>query len=676
MPTPRLGLKTIVAGQVLPSVPINTALNLLSITGNYLLVVDSTLLAEPATPSNGQAWVISGIPTGDDWSLFADKDVAYYQDGWHNLTPNTAWEGFQVYDQANDVTKRWDGATWITGSTTDEFSDAVFRVQDNSDATKELAFQLASVTTGNTRTLTVQDQDGTIALMSDIVASGNEFDDALFRVQDNADATKELAFQLSGVTTGNTRVMTVPDEDGTLTLVANVLALAGGTMAGDINMNGNDIIGLASSFWRGGSLELLEGTGKGTLVFADNGFDHLIQFKGSSASGTVSFDFINLTAARNFTFPNLDGTIALTNDIVGPEFTDNLFRVQDNADATKELAFELSGVTTGNARVVTVQDQDGTMALLSDISASNEFADNLFRVQDNVDATKELALEISGITTGTVRTLTVPDASGTLALIALTQTLTNKTINTASNTITVVEADISDLQSYLLDITGEIIGDLSDVVITTVGNEDILAYDTGSSKWINQTASEAGLATASALSTHLADTTTHGTTGDIVGISDTQTLTNKTINTASNTITVVEADISDLQSYLVNMVEDTTPELGGELDAGAHTIGFTQQTFTQPAGVLTGDWRNGNKATITLTANITSSSWTDPTNPCNVLLKVVQDATGSRTVVWPATVKWVGGSAPTLSTAANTIDIVTFYWDGTNYFGQAGLAFA
>jgi len=37
----------------------------------------------------------------------------------------------------------------------------------------------------------------------------------------------------------------------------------------------------------------------------------------------------------------------------------------------------------------------------------------------------------------------------------------------------------------------------------------------------------------------------------VVGVSATQTLTNKTINTASNTITVVEADISDLQSYLL-----------------------------------------------------------------------------------------------------------------------------
>lgn len=40
----------------------------------------------------------------------------------------------------------------------------------------------------------------------------------------------------------------------------------------------------------------------------------------------------------------------------------------------------------------------------------------------------------------------------------------------------------------------------------------------------------------SALTTHISDTTTHGTTGDIVGTSDAQTLTNKTINADNNTV--------------------------------------------------------------------------------------------------------------------------------------------
>jgi hypothetical protein len=39
------------------------------------------------------------------------------------------------------------------------------------------------------------------------------------------------------------------------------------------------------------------------------------------------------------------------------------------------------------------------------------------------------------------------------------------------------------------------IDDLADVVITSPADNEVLAYDTGSGDWINQTAAEAGLAT-------------------------------------------------------------------------------------------------------------------------------------------------------------------------------------
>lgn len=44
-------------------------------------------------------------------------------------------------------------------------SDGTFRIQDDGDATKQLAFQVSGLTTGTTRTLTIQDADGTIAII-------------------------------------------------------------------------------------------------------------------------------------------------------------------------------------------------------------------------------------------------------------------------------------------------------------------------------------------------------------------------------------------------------------------------------------------------------------------------------------------------------------------------------
>lgn len=59
-------------------------------------------------------------------------------------------------------------------------------------------------------------------------------------------------------------------------------------------------------------------------------------------------------------------------------------------------------------------------------------------------------------------------------------------------------------------------------------------------------------------------------------------------------------------------------------------------------------------------------------NPLNMVagknyqLTVVQDATGSRTLSWGSAFKWPGGTAPTLTTAANAVDEFWFSCDGTN----------
>ena len=47
--------------------------------------------------------------------------------------------------------------------------------------------------------------------------------------------------------------------------------------------------------------------------------------------------------------------------------------------------------------------------------ATNEFADNVFRVKDNSDASKKLAFECSGISGSTTRTMTVPNTDGTIS---------------------------------------------------------------------------------------------------------------------------------------------------------------------------------------------------------------------------------------------------------------------
>lgn len=95
---------------------------------------------------------------------------------------------------------------------------------------------------------------------------------------------------------------------------------------------------------------------------------------------------------------------------------------------------------------------------------------------------------------------------------------------------------------------------------------------------------------------------------------------------------------------------------------------------TQTINIGTWDLSLGNITTLNLTSNITMAA---PTNiaPGAYALIVNQDATGSRLVTWNAIYDWPGGTAPTLSTAANAKDIISFLSDGTRMYGVAQKAF-
>jgi cytoskeletal protein CcmA (bactofilin family) len=136
----------------------------------------------------------------------------------------------------------------------------------------------------------------------------------------------------------------------------------------------------------------------------------------------------------------------------------------------------------------------------------------------------------------------------------------------------------------------------------------------------------------------------------------------------SNTV-----DTNTLRSYSSNADITIQPQGTGKTkiinlnysEAAPYSVAY--------ASTITPDVDNGNIQTVTLTGNVTLSAFTNPIAGQSLTLFVVQDATGSRTLT--STMKFAGGSK-TLSTAANSIDIITAYYDGTNYYATLAKAFA
>ena len=130
---------------------------------------------------------------------------------------------------------------------------------------------------------------------------------------------------------------------------------------------------------------------------------------------------------------------------------------------------------------------------------------------------------------------------------------------------------------------------------------------------------------------------------------------------------------------------------GNEVNFGQSCAGFTQLEPTYDATTTNVDFRHSNKQFLTFgSGNITSINCIFPLVSGNFVLLLKQDGTGSRTVTnWKAaefdesaadgsaTIKFAGGSNPTLTTDANHVDIISIYWDADNEiaYGVATLDF-
>jgi len=142
------------------------------------------------------------------------------------------------------------------------------------------------------------------------------------------------------------------------------------------------------------------------------------------------------------------------------------------------------------------------------------------------------------------------------------------------------------------------------------------------------------------------------------GLVEPVTLTAPVISTITNTGTLILPTSSDTlvgkattdvltNKTVVQKVTSYTPEAAATATLNLTTGGI--HAITMPAG------------------NITIAISNEAVGQC-FIIEITQDDVGSRTVTWFSTIKWAGGSAPTLTTTASKRDTFGFRVTATDKY--------
>ena len=129
-------------------------------------------------------------------------------------------------------------------------------------------------------------------------------------------------------------------------------------------------------------------------------------------------------------------------------------------------------------------------------------------------------------------------------------------------------------------------------------------------------------------------------------------------------------DASTTQKGVVELATATEVNTGTDTTrAVTPATLYTTQTLTDGATI---DWdlSQGAFAEVTLTDNRTLANPTNLVNGASYILIIKQDGTGNHTLTFGSAYKFADGTDPTLSTAANAVDIIAFLSDGTSLYGS------
>ena len=226
------------------------------------------------------------------------------------------------------------------------------------------------------------------------------------------------------------------------------------------------------------------------------------------------------------------------------------------ANATRTIS---SGVLTVTDTITVAAAESGTSDVLDKLAIAN---------------TNQFDLIYLFADTGDTITLThtaSPSADGQIKTVSGQ----NETLSTTSPTILIRKGN------YWYGYGGGVvnaIADVGDVTVTSVGDNEVLAYDNSSSKWINQTAAEAGLMVANGNTTG----SSGSCTGNAATVTTNANLTGE-VTSSGNAATIADNIVDE-----ANLKVSNTPTNGYYLQAqSGNTGGLTWAEVATGGGVFT-----------------------------------------------------------------------------------------
>ena len=154
------------------------------------------------------------------------------------------------------------------------------------------------------------------------------------------------------------------------------------------------------------------------------GDDHLRMLKTvlkNSFPSTSTTAIVPDVSGESGKFLTNDGTDTSWGTAGSSTPVDNTFRIQDNSDATKQIAFEASGITTSTTRTITMPDSDVTLVssgaiVNADVNASAAIAQSKLSLDiTNSDINASAAIAQSKLATLAIDTAELADDAVTVA---------------------------------------------------------------------------------------------------------------------------------------------------------------------------------------------------------------------------------------------------------------------